>query len=172
MNNIMIDIETLGTDTNSVVLSLAALEFCPQTGKTGRQFYKKIDLNSAIALGLQINTDTLVWWTTQNTKQFTEMFKDAQPIHKVLELFVNWFRSPDMIIWANSPSFDLIIIENALRKANLPTPWKYINERCVRTMLALNPEAKKSVQKPENAHNALADCFYQISYLHKIFNSF
>lgn len=171
MNNVMIDIETLGTNPNAVILSLAAVEFCPNSGKTAREFYKKIDLNSALKLGLEIDTETLIWWQTQNPVAFKEMFIEAEPVEKVLEQFSNWFDVNYKVIWANSPSFDLVILKNAFRKLNLPTPWKYNNERCVRTMAALNPDAKKNTDNPE-AHNALSDCYFQINYLTKIFNSF
>lgn len=167
----MIDIETLGTNPNAVILSLAAVEFCPTSGKTAREFYKKIDLSSALTLGLEIDTETLIWWQTQNPVAFKEMFIDAELIGEVLEQFSYWLYDSNKIIWANSPSFDLVILKNAFRKLNLPTPWKYNNERCLRTMLALNPEAKQNVDHP-GAHNALNDCYFQIKYLTKIFNSF
>jgi len=37
MDNIMVDIETLGNKSNSVILSIAAVYFDLQTGKTGKR---------------------------------------------------------------------------------------------------------------------------------------
>lgn len=159
----MIDIETLGTQHNAVILSIAAVEF-DASGAIGRQFYEKIELQSAIDAGLKIDTETLIWWTTQKPIVFKEMFVDALPLKRVLKRFVSWFRENNVYVWANSPSFDLIIIEHALKVCGLKTPWKFYNERCVRTLLSLAPAAKENISKPTDVHNALQDCFFQINY--------
>ena len=58
----MVDIETLGVSNNSVILSLAAVEFNKSTGETGKKFYKKISIESCLEAGLVIDADTLQWW--------------------------------------------------------------------------------------------------------------
>lgn len=163
MEHVMIDIETLGTQHNAVILSIAAVEF-DETGKIGRQFYEKIELQSAVDVGLKIDSDTLIWWTTQKPTVFKELFIDALPIKRVLKRFISWFQPNNKYVWANSPSFDLIIIKHALKTCGLPTPWKYYNERCVRTLSALVPGVKEKAIPSQQAHNALADCLHQISY--------
>src|SRR5690606_14987894 len=120
--------ETLGTSPNSVMLSIAAVEFDSKTGNVGRSFYRKIDLNSALGIGLEINNETLIWWTTQKPHLFKELFDDAQPIQIVMKAFVEWFCPKNNYIWANSPSFDLVIIKNILEKLKLPVPWHFYNE--------------------------------------------
>lgn len=47
----MIDTETLGRTPGSVVRSVAAIEFDPQTGETGRRKVWKIDLQTPYAMG-------------------------------------------------------------------------------------------------------------------------
>ena len=42
MNNLMIDIETLGTNSNAVVVSIGAVLFDPYTGDTCGEFYHKV----------------------------------------------------------------------------------------------------------------------------------
>lgn len=167
MNNIMIDIETLGTDPNSVTLAIAAVEF-DKAGRMGRFFYRKIELQSALNLGLQIDQQTLIWWSTQKPVLFKELFDDAQPLESVMQLFVKWFNPEIKTVWANSPSFDLVIIKNILKKLDLPVPWKYHSERDFRTLKYLFKETVAEVPKPENAHNALADCEYQINCVSRV----
>lgn len=163
----MIDIETLGTGPNSVTLAIAAVEF-DKAGRMGRFFYKKIELQSALNLGLQIDEQTLIWWSTQKPELFKELFEDPQPIESVMQSFVNWFNPEIENVWANSPSFDLVIIKNILKKLNLPVPWKYHNERDFRTLKYLFKGTVEEVPKPENAHNALADVEYQINCVSRV----
>lgn len=69
-------------------------------------------------------------------------------------------------VWANSPSFDLILLSNAYKKFNMAIPWKFYNERCVRTISYLKPDVKKNTNRQKGvAHSAIDDCIYQIEYL-------
>lgn len=171
MKNLMIDIETLGTDPNSVTLAIAAVEF-DKSGNIGRFFYRKIELQSALNLGLQIDEQTLIWWSTQKPEIFKELFDDAQPIESVMQSFVKWFNPEIKTVWANSPSFDLVIIKNILKKLNLPVPWNFYNERDFRTLKYLFKETTSEIDKPQNAHNAVVDCEYQIKCVSKVLQLF
>lgn len=64
--HIMIDTETLGRTPGSVVRSVAAIEFNPQTGETGRRKVWKIDLADSIRYGFRIEASTLKWWMMQS----------------------------------------------------------------------------------------------------------
>lgn len=48
MNHVMLDIETLGNQSNSVITSLGAVEFNLETGETGREFWQNIDVQSCL----------------------------------------------------------------------------------------------------------------------------
>ena len=67
-NDVMIDIETLGTDPGSVILSIGAVEFDLKTGKTGEEFYQWIDLESSSNKGFSVSAGTIKWWMMQNKK--------------------------------------------------------------------------------------------------------
>ena len=64
MSNLMLDIETLGTGPNSVILSIGAVEF-DETGVISK-FYEAIDPESCTDWGLQIDARTVLWWMDQN----------------------------------------------------------------------------------------------------------
>ena len=70
-------------------------------------------------------------------------------------------------IWANSPSFDCIILENAYKSCNLEIPWKFWNLRDCRTVYDLGKINLKSVSAVK--HNALDDCYNQIIALSNFF---
>lgn len=162
--NIMIDIETMGTSTNAAILSIAAVKFAIETGETYDEFYETITLSSCEKLRLNIEADTVIWWLSQSeSARRALMIQSKISITEALEKLTE-FIHPDSIIWANSPSFDLVILKNAYRKAGKEAPWKYWNERCVRTLVALHPSVKEEFFANTEAHNALTDCYYQIGY--------
>ena len=81
--------------------------------------------------------------------------------------FSNWI--PDgAIVWGNGSDFDNVILKNAYRRVDMPTPWPKFNDRCFRTMKTIF----KDVQKPKRegiAHSALDDAIFQATWILKIF---
>jgi DNA polymerase III epsilon subunit-like protein len=169
MENIMIDIETLGTSPGCALLSLAAVKFDIKTGEAGETFYQTIDLNSCIDSGLTICPDTFKWWLCQSREAQNDLLsKEGLKLPLVLQLFSN-FITEDQIVWGNSARFDLGILEYAYKSVNIPVPWKSWNERCVRTLSSLYPDVKKNEKREGIHHNPLDDCLFQIKYLSKIY---
>lgn len=160
----MLDIETMGNESYSSIISIGAVEFDIKTGNTGREFYANVDLQSCVDLGLLINPATVMWWMQQNEqarKDFVE--RPSIPIRQALSEF-SLFCNKDYEVWGNSARFDCGILQDAYNKAGLPTPWKFWNERCVRTLVALHPEVKKNYPRTGTAHNAISDCYFQVGY--------
>lgn len=166
-NHIMLDIETMGTHSNAAIVSIGALEFDLETGKIGDNFYLNIDLQSCLDVGLQVDGNTIMWWLNQSEAAQKSIMEYRTPIKQALESF-NAFCTDTYIIWANSTSFDCTILSNAYKKCGLNQPWKYYNERCVRTLEAFAPEIKQQTPRTGTAHNALDDCYYQIAYCSSI----
>ncbi len=171
MKHVMIDLETLGTDSNSVILSLAAVEFDLHTGATGKEFYKKINLESCLTKGLKINNNTIFWWMDQKKEVLQDLLDGVNEVslHDALVELSYFLQSQEYCIWGNGPRFDLGILHHAFQKCQLKVPWKHYNERCVRTLSALHPEIKKELPFDGDRHNALADCYHQIKYCSKTY---
>lgn len=168
MKHLMLDIETMGTESFSSIISIGALEFDIETGKTGKEFYVNVDLQSCMDLGLIVNASTIMWWLNQSEqarKDLTE--RTAVPILQALSDFAD-FCNKDYQIWGNSARFDCGILQNAYNKAGIPIPWDFRKERCVRTLMSFNPEIKNNYPIKGTAHNALADCYYQVGYCSEI----
>ena len=162
--NLMIDIETMGTTYNSSILSIAAIEFDINTGNTGKEFYTNVCLQSCMDLGLSMDASTVLWWMNQEDSARKKLIEEpGLSIIEALKSF-NGFIKKDYKIWANSPTFDCEILKNAFRKSLLPIPWKFYNERDVRTLVSIYPEIKKTCIFKGTAHNALDDCKHQIEY--------
>lgn len=163
-SHLMLDLETMGTKSNSAIISIGAVEFDILTGKTGREFYRNVSLQSCISLGLVVDADTIMWWMEQSQdarKSLTE-----GKVISIQQALIDFreFCNKEYQIWGNSARFDLGLLENAYDKAMLSIPWKFYQERCVRTLVSFNPEIKNNLEFTGTAHNALADCYHQIKY--------
>jgi len=157
MNNIMIDLETLGTAPGSAILSVGAVEFSDT--ETGTEFYCVVDLPSCTEVGLNIDPRTVQWWMDQSDMARAVFREKGEPLAKVLGLLAGFFNWEGKHVWANGASFDLPILSAAYDAAKIPTPWAYYNERCYRTLKNLVPRVAYNARKiePATAHHALDD---------------
>jgi DNA polymerase III epsilon subunit-like protein len=171
MDDIMIDIETLGTKPNSVILTIGAIRFNRKQKivpfeKLKNYFYRKIDISSCVKIGLEKDNDTLKWWESQHEDIRKEAFEGKrEDLKKVLLDFSNWV-SKDSFIWSHGASFDTVILENAFKKCGLQTPWKFFNVRDTRTVYDIFGIKKEDMPSEQN-HNALYDCWRQIIGINK-----
>jgi hypothetical protein len=176
----MVDIETLGTKANSVILSIGAVQFDLRTGKLGKEFHQSIEIQSCLDEGLEIMESTRQWWEGQPEAWAAMEATEKFPLKQVMADFRKYMGSLGVVpsklkIWGNSNRFDLNIIENAYMKLGEDNPWKFYNEKDVRTLAGLAPWIKTSVvteaaAKGEVLHDALVDCKVQVEYCHKTFN--
>jgi hypothetical protein len=165
--DIMLDLETMGNESFSAILSIGALEFDIMTGETGREFYCEIDLQSCMDLGLITNASTIIWWLKQSDEARKCITKgDKIPIKQALDEFSK-FCDKSYNVWGNSPRFDCGILQNAYNKAGIPIPWDFRKEKCLRTLVGFMPSIKENAVMVGTQHNALADCYYQVHYCHK-----
>lgn len=171
LNSVMIDIETLGRSPYCIILSIAAVEFCLHTGKLGRKFYNRIDLADSLACGFKPDASTIQWWMMQDEKARKEVFTPDKTfgVHESLSEFSKFMKGlkKDVLVWANSPSFDCNHVAEAIRLVlgEVDPPWSYKNVRDYRTIVSMYPEVYKRKDKNLEAHHAVADCIYQIENL-------
>lgn len=162
--HLMLDIETMGNESFSSIVSIGALEFDIQTGETGKEFYVNVDLQSCVNLGLIINPSTVMWWMRQSD-QARKDFVEGEKVSIQTALFeFSKFCNQDYQIWGNTPRFDCGILQNAYNKVGISIPWDFRKERCLRTLVSFRPEIKDNFPSIETAHNALSDCYFQVGY--------
>jgi len=171
MAHLMIDIETLGTTPDALILTVAAQTFDPVgDGYYNQSYYARVDFDSQI--DRKIEDGTLKWWATQNSMAREEAFSedDRKPLEQVLDELgkLIWQSSA---IWANGPTFDMTILEHAYKSYKKPLPWQYYRVRDARTVYMLKPDSAVSlnarvtdVNRPAS-HHALDDCCRQIDLL-------
>ena len=161
MSDIMLDIETLGTRSTSVILSIGAVEF----DKTSvlSTFHRRIDVDSCLRQGLTVDGRTIAWWMDQSDEARALMQVPGEPLHDVLVDFRDAFDWYNKAVWCNGASFDFPIIENALHQCGLQLPWAYYNTRDYRTLKNLVPRTTYNSLRvrPQTAHDALGDAVAQ-----------
>ena len=168
---IMIDIETLGTATDTVILSIGAVEF-DKTG-LGSEFYQVLNVQNQIDTGRSVTMWTIAWWMKQSKEAQSIMSDDVQDgadyLASALAELEDAFEWKDTQVWCYGLNFDVPILDHAYQGH---TPWEFRNTRCLRTILGDLPEfAKPFVRvKPTLAHNALEDAKAQALTLINIWN--
>lgn len=168
MNNIMIDIETMGINVNSAIISIGAVYF--DNNGIGKSFLKFIDLKDNEVNGLSIEADVLKWWSKQSTDLFITHLQASDTLEHVLRQLTFYMSecTEQPIVWSNGVGFDHAILKNAYNKIGLPTPWDYKNERCYRTLKNLFPQIQ--YERRGREHNPLDDAYSQALHLKKILN--
>ena len=162
--HLMLDIETMGNESFSSIVSIGAVEFDINTGETDRKFYVNIDLQSCIDEGLIMNASTVMWWLQQNEEARNDLTKrESKPIREGLEMFSK-FCNKEYQVWGNSARFDCGILQNAYNKIGQEIPWDFRKERCLRTLVSFNPNIKRKTNNIGTSHNAIDDCLFQINY--------
>ena len=171
MNHIMLDIETMGTSSNAAIMSIGACYFEPSTGEIGNTFHEQVDISSN---GV-IDASTVIWWMKQDDDARSKFYNNdkAEPLHHVLAMFAD-FVKPNCQVWGNGIAFDNVIIRNAYEHPSCAdvVPWKFWNDRDVRTMVELGRvigvDPKRDFPFEGVKHDALADSIHQAKYVSAI----
>lgn len=139
MNDVMIDLETMGKRAGCAIVSIGAVIFDAKGGTLyGNEFYTNVALGSCIEAGLSLDGETVLWWLAQNEAARLKLSENPRPLrHALLGLTEFLALMPkEPIVWAHGASFDPPILEAAYQACALPTPWKYGNVRDTRTIYA------------------------------------
>ena len=165
--HLMVDLETLAVSPRSVVLTLGAVHFNPDTDEIGDSLYLKLDLDDQDRLNREIDPNTLDWWAKQDPQIMEEAFSqtDRVSLESAMDRF-HKFAWGCEAFWSHGATFDLVIIEDILRQLARPFPWNYWQLRDTRTLFDLGYGAD---MPQENKHNALEDAIRQAIGVRNIF---
>lgn len=176
--HLMVDLETMGNKSNAPIVSISAVFFNPNTGNTGAEFYTAVSLESSMLLGGVPDAGTIIWWLKQSPEARSAIaMADTMPLIDALELFSDFISEnsdagPDVQVWGNGASFDNVILRSSYDRANIECPWKFRNDRDVRTMtelgkaIGINP--RYDIPFDGDMHNALSDARHQVKYVSAI----
>ena len=168
MIHAMIDLETLSTNPNAVILTVGAVKFDPGTQmKPYEETYFRVDVNSQTDIGRHVMQDTVDWWSKQPKEISDEAFSDDNriPLDEMVKK-INKFSVGVDVFWCQGPLFDYAILQNIYHQLGHPVPWQYWQIRDSRTLFSLVP---KDNDKREGLHNALQDCIFQARKVQKVY---
>lgn len=179
--HVMIDTETLGRTPGSVVRSVAAVEFDPQTGETGRQKVWKIDLTDSMRYGFKVESSTLKWWMMQSDEARREFVEGVEtPLVDFFEEFMEFLADTDeerdFTLWCLQLDFDVAMLRSMYSWYNLNVyrcdeevlPWNFRKVRDVRPYMDALDSAGLLPPKVADRHTPLADCLAQINCVHLV----
>ena len=163
MNNIMLDLETMGTESNAAIIAIGAVRF-NEISIAQDRFYRVIDLESSMGAGLVTDASTIMWWMKQDDAARKEFFNGGVSLPQALIDFSHWL-CPDPIIWGNGATADNVWLSNAYKACDIEKPWKYWADRCYRTIAARYPDIPK--ERIGTYHKAVDDAETQALHLIK-----
>lgn len=174
MQHVMIDLETMGCGLDAAIVAIASVQFDPATGQIGDMFYRDVTLGTAVRFGGRIDPSTVMWRMGQSDAA-RQAFKGSQQgavsLAQALEDFAMWApygAKP----WGNGATFDLAILRPAYGRLGMETPWKFWDERDVRTIVEMGQAAgvdpKRDMPFQGTRHNALDDSLHQARYVSAI----
>ena len=162
----MIDLETLGVEPDSVIITLGAIKFDPYTDEDPHSgLYLRCDIEEqSEKYHRTIDENTLEWWGKQKPEIRDEAFGEHEDRVNMEQLTkaINKFCVGVDQLWCQGPLFDYAILQNLYKGVGKPCPWNFWQIRDSRTLFAMMPsDPRKAIQ--EELHNALADCYYKLS---------
>lgn len=181
--HVMLDLETLGTKPNSVIVSIGACVFSVAhgPGTDFARFYIRVDIQSCVDAGLDVDPQTVLWWLKQSPEALEELTSQEHrfPLRSALEELLGWMEGrfgpgESPLVFGNGPAFDNAILDNALEAVGLK-PLPHWTARCHRTakdMLIMqsgmdrsDARKKLGVELGPIPHHALEDAVRQASEL-------
>lgn len=188
----MVDIETLGTGDDAVVAQIAMVKFNPYDDTQGYD-YLNIFLNIPQQRDRKIDPATFAFWMQQPKSTFDYVFRGDVAVTSVtayrrdvsvLDAYkhINDFLhtgNPPVRFWANSPRFDLEILENLFRTVSpmlmsFPPQTRQLfpfrQHSDVRTIRAAMEDF--GIELPSfkgMKHDAMSDAMFQVELVQKFF---
>ena len=174
--HLMIDLETMGTNTNVPIVVIGAVFFDPQTGEIGPVFYIVISLTDAMNTGAVPDGGTIEWWLKQSSEARAAILTDQVKLKDALSQFrefINEYSDEKFVqVWGNGATFDNAILRTSYERLDIPCPWRYHNDRDVRTIVELGKtidfDARTVIPFEGVRHNALDDARHQAKYVSAI----
>ena len=168
--DVMLDLETLGTGNNAVILSIGAVKFDLKGDTVDREFQFEIfiDPKTCTDAGLELDANTVMRWMHPDRSAARQVFVD-KPLTKLrtaLLAFDDWMGG-DRPVWGNGATFDNVILRNAYTAVGVRCPWHFRNDRCFRTMSNVLPRVEW--ERVGTHHSAVDDAATQALYLQRIY---
>ncbi len=157
--HIQIDMETLATTADAVILSIGAVKYNLDGAMDDACFYAVCKVDSQQER--RVSDSTLAFWMSQDNSA-KDIFgnPDAISLGDALLTLKKFVDRDDYTLWSNGADFDIPMVNHALASYGMEPLVKFYLHRCFRTY----KEENKSCPKPPfegTKHNAIMDAIYQ-----------
>jgi DNA polymerase III epsilon subunit-like protein len=169
--DVMIDLETLGTRSDAVILSIGAVRFDVNSNSLDdNAFYASVSIDSNLAKGRVIQEDSLLWWMKQDEAAQAVFHEPKRLLEVALGELDDWITHGGAVkrVWSNGADFDIPMLAHAFASFGWVTPWNFWDARCVRTTKNL-PGAKDVKVENQAKHNALSDAIAQARLMQAVY---
>jgi hypothetical protein len=160
----MIDLETWGNRPNSVVVQIGACYFSRDTGKIGSKFNIKINAETEINEGFEVDASTIYWWLDKSKE--AQLKAHGLKHHRKRSVNAwndfNNFTKDANYVWSHA-TFDFVIMMNHFHKLNINPKVHYRSARDIRTLVDLAGDIEWK-ERTGVHHDALDDAIFQVSY--------
>ena len=166
--NMMIDVETLSTKNNAVVISVGVVVFDTDITSTFGAVISDPDVQADY--GAHVQPSTALWWMKQS-EEARHQFKQSgiATVDILNQISFLYTTMKCTTVWSYGSSFDICVMENLYKLFGIQVPWTYKNVRCCRTLVSLFPHMQR--EDPEVRHNALDDAIAQAKTCMRVFKS-
>lgn len=165
----MVDLETMGSGPTSVVVQIGCVAFEIDTGEILHELLVNVNPQEEIENGFTIEGSTLTWWAEEAKKghcTWTSGQMDCKTAWLRYANFIRGYGTRNSRVWSHS-TFDAPIVTYHLNVLKLRQPVhfnRYLDLRTI-SVLARGRFSIPESQRPDDAHDALADCKYQVEWL-------
>jgi hypothetical protein len=167
MIQVMMDLETMGNQSKAAIISIGAVKFDPEGPELlENSFYTRIDLESSVQCGLEMDTSTILWWMGQSqAARASILSEDPATVHlrQAMRDFADWYGMTRLPIWGNGAASDNVWMKSAFRASGVECPWTHKEDRCYRTVREMFPKVETEFKGIK--HHALHDAIYQARHL-------
>lgn len=157
----MVDLETLGTAPDSIIVSIGAVVFDERGIQDEGSWNLHLDQPER-----HLDINTMKWWM-QQSDEARKVFANRETValrHALEELALQFDK--ETRIWSYGANFDEVLLANAYHQIGRGTPWSYKHVRCLRTVRAMYKDV--TVVEQGTKHNALDDARWQVQLLLEI----
>lgn len=161
-NHVMVDIETLSTDSDAVVLTVGAVKFNPYSDEDPHSKTTWLpSLEKQLDNRRSVSDSTLEWWAKQNKEVLERALSEDGRISldEFFKSFNKYLVGAEKV-WCQGPQFDLVILEDLFKHFRHHRNWAYYQAMDSRTLFQLMPEdPRKKIEF--DAHDAAEDAYVQ-----------
>lgn len=156
----MTDIETLSSHPDAAVIAIGLCLF----DETQILDSCEILIDPRLAPGHR-DPDTWKWWNEQDPEVFEKMMSGVLTPWTACEIMAERISEWNpKALWANPPSFDVVILRHLFRLYHIDFPVHFTKERDFRTMRKFADELDINYREPyemRSAHDAVDDAVCQ-----------